>query len=403
MKILHISFSDNRGGASIAGYNIFKSQKMYGFNVKFLCLEKFNKDDDVIEFNQNQLSKKISIYKQSLDRRIIKIFINDRNNSYSTGLFGSGLLKYINKFDCDIVNIHWINNSMLSISEIGKIKKKIVWNLHDMWPFCGTEHFSYQNHYQNRYSKLSFFDLNKFIWNKKFNNFNNKINFISPSNWMHNCAKSSEIFKKTKGTKIPYTIDFDNWKFNKQDIAKNKIGLNYDKSEKVVIFGSERGSKIDRKNFKTVIQSLENISKKIKIRLLVFGESEKNYEKKNLSVNYLGKILDKKYLNYIYSASDVLAMPSKLETFGLIAIESILSGTPCVAFANTGLEEIIEHKINGYLSNYLDQSDYEKGLMFFLNKNKKTDLNDHRNKIIDKFDNKKICFEYINFYKSILS
>ena len=188
---------------------------------------------------------------------------------------------------------------------------------------------------------------------------------------MHNCAKSSKIFKKMKGTKIPYTIDFDNWKFNKQDIAKNKIGLNYDKSEKVVIFGSERGSKIDRKNFKTVIQSLENISKKIKIKYLVFGESEKNYEKKNLSVNYLGKILDKKYLNYIYSAGDVLAMPSKLETFGLIAIESILSGTPCVAFANTGLEEIIEHKINGYLSNYLDQSDYEKGLMFFLNKNKK--------------------------------
>ena len=75
---------------------------------------------------------------------------------------------------------------------------------------------------KNGYSKLRFFDLNKFIWNKKFNNFNNKINFISPSNWMHNCAKSSKIFKKMKGTKIPYTIDFDNWKFNKQDIAKKQ-------------------------------------------------------------------------------------------------------------------------------------------------------------------------------------
>ena len=57
MKILHISFSDSKGGASIAGYNIYKAQKLNGMKVKFLCFEKFNDDDDVIEYNQNLFKK----------------------------------------------------------------------------------------------------------------------------------------------------------------------------------------------------------------------------------------------------------------------------------------------------------------------------------------------------------
>ncbi len=402
MKILHISFSDSKGGASIAGYNIYKAQKLNGMKVKFLCFEKFTDDDDVIEYNQNLFQKKLRIYKQSIDRRIIKLFINDKKNSYSTGFFGSNLTKYINDFDCDIVNLHWINNSMMSIKDIGKIEKKIVWTLHDMWPFCGTEHFSYLNYYRDGYSDLSKLDINKFVWKKKFKNFHNKINYISPSSWMHSCAKSSTILKNMSSKKIPYPIDFDIWKINDQISAKRKIGLNGHEKEKVIIFGSERGSKIDRKNFIFLFEILKKISKKIKIRLLVFGENKNNYEIDGLSINYLGHILNKEFLNSIYSSGDVLAMPSKLETFGLIGIESILSGTPCVAFLNTGLEEIVEHRVNGYLSKHSDELDYENGLKWFLNKKEKVDLNNNREELRKKFGNKKIYLEYFNFYKSIL-
>ena len=43
--------------------------------------------------------------------------------------------KLINASDCDIVNLHWINGEMLSIKDIAKIKKPIVWTLHDMCTF----------------------------------------------------------------------------------------------------------------------------------------------------------------------------------------------------------------------------------------------------------------------------
>ena len=45
------------------------------------------------------------------------------------------------KNNYDLINLHWIQGEMISIEEIGRIKKPIVWTLHDAWPFCGTEHF----------------------------------------------------------------------------------------------------------------------------------------------------------------------------------------------------------------------------------------------------------------------
>ena len=139
MKILHLNYSDSSGGAAIAAYNIFQAQKKMGLDVKFLCYEKKKKDDHVIQISNNFINDKIHQYKRGIDRRIIKILINDRYNSYSTGLFQLNLKNKISEINPDIINLHWINNSMLSIKEISKLKKyNIFWTLHDMWPFCAT-------------------------------------------------------------------------------------------------------------------------------------------------------------------------------------------------------------------------------------------------------------------------
>ena len=64
---------------------------------------------------------------------------------------------------------------MISIRDIGNIRKPIVMNTHDMWPFCGAEHLSFNNRWEEGYSKNnrpsdeSGYDLNKYIWNLKKN------------------------------------------------------------------------------------------------------------------------------------------------------------------------------------------------------------------------------------------
>jgi glycosyltransferase involved in cell wall biosynthesis len=405
MKILHISFSDSKGGASIAGFNIFKAQKLNGMNVEFLCFEKIHNKNKIIYFKKSFLKTKVHQYKQGIDRRIIKFFINDRLNSYSTGLLNSNFLKFINDSDHDIVNLHWVNNSMLSISDIGRINKKIVWTLHDMWPFCGSEHFTDKKNYQNGYKNIKFFNLNKFIWKNKKKSFGENINFVSPSNWMYKCAKSSELFKNSKGVKIPYTIDFEDWKNLDKSKSRGRLNLNIKNNEKIIIFGSERGSQIERKNFSFLMEVISKLILKIKIRLIIFGGNNKDYqEQKNLKINYLKHISDKKFLNTVYSAGDLLAMPSKIETFGLVALESLLSGTPCVSFKNTGAEEVIDHKVNGYLANYLDKDDYEKGILWILDQSKNFEIYKNTHHLPKKkFGNKLISDEYKKLYKEVLT
>jgi hypothetical protein len=50
----------------------------------------------------------------------------------------------INNSDVDVVQLNWINN-LISLKEISKINKPLIWRFSDMWPFIGTEHYTDKN------------------------------------------------------------------------------------------------------------------------------------------------------------------------------------------------------------------------------------------------------------------
>ena len=60
---------------------------------------------------------------------------------HTFGRVSAGLVNKINAGDAGVVNLHWISN-MLSVADIGRLQKPIVWTLHDMWAFCGGEHYA---------------------------------------------------------------------------------------------------------------------------------------------------------------------------------------------------------------------------------------------------------------------
>ncbi len=54
-------------------------------------------------------------------------------------------------------------------------------------------------------------------------------------------------------------------------------------------------------------------------------------------------------LDDLYAAADVAVMPSRYESFGLVAIEAMAAGAPVVALAAGALAEVVTHGVNGFL------------------------------------------------------
>ena len=52
----------------------------------------------------------------------------------------------------------------------------------------------------------------------------------------------------------------------------------------------------------------------------------------------------------LYKAADVSVFPSTYEPFGIVALEAMLAGTPVVVSDIGGLNEIVEHGVNGMKS-----------------------------------------------------
>ena len=128
---------------------------------------------------------------------------------------------------------------------------------------------------------------------------------------------------------------------------------------------------------------------------------------KNINITYteLANNLfgDKDKLIEIYSSVDLVVMPSLIEAFGQVALEAASCNVPSVIFGNTGLEEIIDHKINGYIAKYKSSDDLYEGINRCLDNNNLNTLKFNCRDIAKKkFDNLFVVDKYLSLYKSLI-
>ena len=404
MKILNVNFSDNGGGAAIAVKRFHEILLNHKINSKLLVSEK--KFDENNTFNIPKNSEKIkNLVKDSVNRNLIKFLKKKNFRSSSLNIIPSKLVKKINEIKPDIVHLHWIGNDTISIKDISKIKCKIVWTMHDMWPFCGTEHYSsndkFINGYKNKDAGNNFFlfDIDKYIWNLKKKNYSNINKIICTSEWMYNKVTQSKLFCDKKIKIISLPIDQLFWKPVERNWAKNFFNIK--KNEKLIIFGADNFIKNKRKGFNLFLEAIKILKKqkKIKYKILTFGETKNLKEFSNLNIKNLGYIYDDYSKKLLYSAADVTVVPSTLEAFGLVAQEATHCGSPCVVFKNTGLTSIIENGKNGYLADYVSSKSLALGIKWCLDNmhNKQYEIHKYTKK---KFETNTIIKSYLSFLKS---
>lgn len=408
MKLLNINYSDYAGGSAIACsrlHNAFLKNNLDSWLA--ICKSNY-KNKNTLTFSQKKNETKY-LFKKNFLRLFSKYYEKKLKNDFSFSLFDNPLFEEVHLNSFDIVNLHWVGNETISLNQINKIKKPKVWTLTDMWPFLGLEHINYsyygKKNYWNDEEKLNEnkFNLNNFALKKKIKYYDDSIQPVAISKWLANIASQSILFKNHDIKVIPCTLDFNYWKPKKNIKIKNTF-FNGDK--KIILFSSSAGTSDYKKGFSFLSKALKKFENLNDLHLVILGKLNPK-DMKNINITYteLANNLfgDKDKLIEIYSSVDLVVMPSLIEAFGQVALEAASCNVPSVIFGNTGLEEIIDHKINGYIAKYKSSDDLYEGINWCLDNNNLNTLKFNCRDIAKKkFDNLFVVDKYLSLYKSLI-
>lgn len=361
MKILHLGYSDNYGGASVAMIRIHNAISLNENIVsKIAVLCKVTSNADVYTLSQTFLDKIWTYLRVRIAYKSVRFLQKSKNTSgRSINFFPSSVLKKINSFDADIIHLHWIGNETIRLEDIAKIKQPIVWTFHDKWAMLGAEYtdLSNSNRFVEGYSISNFpqnskgIDIDKWTWTRKLAVFSQKsIQPVAVSSWLADEIKRSLLWRSSTPVTINNPIDQKKWTI--KDKIECRAELDLPLNSFIVSFGAVNALSDELKGYNVLIKALGLVSDLLQeknILCIIFGDDsiQTINVHENLSIKVIGKISEIQTLNNIYSAADVTAVPSYFETFGQVALESVCCGTPVACFDTSGLRDVINNGVNG--------------------------------------------------------
>ena len=270
----------------------------------------------------------------------------------------------------DVIHMHWVSGIFdLDHTEV-LADKPVVWTLADMNAFTGGCHYSEGcEGYKTDCKKCPLLepgsDLAHTAWQKKraaYAKIKN-LQIICPSKWLADCAKASSLFGNRPVHVIPNAFPVDRFTPTNKLVARQKLGLPMDK--KLVAFGADSLNN-RRKGGDVLAASIRHLRDKgmtENVEGLFFGAASLDL---GIKGHNMGHVSDEQKLSLIYAAADVFAFPSREDNAPLTVAESLLSGTPVVAFPVGNVPEMIRHKVTGYIAKYEDAKEFADGLAWAL-------------------------------------
>lgn len=414
MRVLIVNTSENTGGAAVAANRLTEALNNNGVKAKMLVRDKETDDITVTGLPGSIRNKWNFLW----ERLVIFIRLHfSRKNLFAIDIANCGTdITQLREFmEADIIHLHWINQGMLSLKGIRKIiqsGKPVVWTMHDMWECTAVCHHAHScMKYTTACEKCPLMpaatlgDMAKGVFKKKMQMMkSSRIYFVAVSTWLADKARSSTLLRNQPIETIPNSLSLSKFKLLDRNDSRSSLSV----TEKYVIaFGAAR---IDFpvKGFSYLKEALKYLVNEMgynpdDVHLLIFGAVRDAGTLSGIPVKFthFGIIKDDHTLSQIYSAANVLVSSSLYETFGQTLIEAQACGCIPVSFNNSGQTDIIRHKKNGYLAEYLSSKDLAAGIAWGFN----TDISrrELRNEVLGKYSESTVANKYIKLYDSIMN
>lgn len=253
--------------------------------------------------------------------------------------------------EADLVHLHWIGGRTLDFSRLHRIRRPLVYTLHDLFAVtagchCNMDCELFREECCGPCPQMGmprlFRNLPAWLFQRKKRAFSKirSLTLITPSQWLQSNVEKSGMFPGRRMVQIYNPVDTDLFRPS-EDRALIRERLGIDAGTFVIACGAT-GLFNPIKGGRFIPPVLEELHRRgyRNIHLLLFGNQEQPMDFLYPSTN-TGFITDMAELAGIYSAADIFLNPTLQDVLPNVALESMACKTPSVTFRTGGVPEVV--------------------------------------------------------------
>jgi glycosyltransferase involved in cell wall biosynthesis len=389
VRIVHLATQDvgGGGGGFDAAYRLHANLRGAGIDSAMLVYTKRSDDDDVIGISSGltlveRLRSKIGA------RRARRARLRGGYSDYFRAESGFHLpvrrLTELLPFAPDALVLHWVGDfvtpaMMRRLSAV--TGAPLYWYLMDMAPLTGGCHYAFDCERYRRAcgccpqigSGAHEGDVSSRQLREKLRHFSRvPLTAVVPSTWLRRQAEQSAVFSGRPIALIPLAMDTEVFKPAEVAQARALLGLPADR--RILFFGAQRLHE-ERKGFALLIESLGRLRELLgddpPLRenvLVVTAGAAQDAGKLGIPFEHrhLGVLRTSLGLAAAYQSADVFINASTEDSGPMMINESVLCGTPVVAFDMGVAPDLVHTGVTGYRARLRDAGDLARGLRLLL-------------------------------------
>ena len=402
IKVLHINTTDTSGSA-IAARRISDAVRKKKVDSVMLVLDKLFLSEPYVTGYFDSYKGKAYKLKALLQRNLLPSYYQWKTKpALPEGemfTFPKSLIdvtKHPLYSTADIIHLHFISDFVDIPSFFRKNNKPVVWTLHDMNPFSGGYHIK-ENNMKIHPGIQKLKQLNLSIKRAAYD-LTSKMIITAPSKWLIEEVEKSKVFSKFNHVLLPNLIDLNHYKPYPQKISRDILKIPATHIKIILFIADDHNAPNKGKEaFLWIYEKLMS-----KFLFIVAGKGSDSEDYNQPEIHRLGYISSELLLPLVYSAADVTLVPSGIESFSLVTLESLACGVPVAAYNTTGPAEIIEHKKSGYLADVDDKGSLIDGIELILDDTESRKMKINAELRAKEFDSEIISGKFIELYRNLL-
>lgn len=373
MNVLLVSTSEQSGGGAIAAKRLMEALNKNGVKARLMVRDKQSDAVTVCRVGCKlpKLLERLTVLLYLILSWFRKIshssFKSWHSRLWQIDISNVGIdITRTREFrEADIIHLHWVCQGMLSIDGIARIMnsgKRVIWTLHDEWPYLGVCHYRGEcKEAECRHCPLISGSLPATIYSRKHSLYQHcHPTFVGCSQWITNQARLALPSGRVEHINncIPSAL------FCPTDMHQARLSLSLPQDKRLLLFCSQNVTD-ERKGIIYLSEALEYLSAEDLHIVIVGKNAEKIPLPDKFGTTLFGSISERE-MPMLYNAVDAFVTPSLQDNLPNTIAEAMSCGTPCVGFDVGGIPEMIDHLENGYVARYRDARDLAEGIRFVI-------------------------------------